>query len=134
MELLAKFNPDESLKDHTKNCLQVFRNISSHKKKLIESICSRYLIDAEEFLRNCFFSVFFHDFGKGIVDFQAKRKGFPHPLASLPFVEANMSTTSFVSLTGKKDINLNVLCVASHHTLLHKDLYLEYQEKIPTYK
>jgi len=134
MELLAKFEPNESLNDHIKDCLDAFKEVLCFKRTLIENVCKKYGIDVEEFLTDLFLSIFFHDFGKGIKDFQKRKKGgFPHPLASLPFVDINTSPIEFKSLIGVKKVNLGTLSVASHHTLLHKDLYLEYQERIPEY-
>lgn len=68
--LLAK--PDETLLEHTKNALKVFKSIKEAYPNVPE------LCGVEDFWEHLFYSIFFHDFGKGATGFQKMLKEGNH--------------------------------------------------------
>lgn len=60
--LLAK--PDETLLEHTENALKVFKSIKEAYPN-VPQLCG-----VEDFWEHLFYSLFFHDFGKGATGFQ----------------------------------------------------------------
>jgi len=66
MTLLAK--PDETILQHTENALKVFKSIKKAYNNVPE------LCGVDDFWEHLFFSIFFHDFGKGATGFQEMLK------------------------------------------------------------
>jgi len=65
-QLLAK--PDETILEHTENALKVFKSIKEAYPNVPE------LCGVEDFWEHLFYSIFFHDFGKGATGFQKMLK------------------------------------------------------------
>ena len=72
MTLLAK--PDETLLEHTENGLKVFKSIKEAYNNVPE------LCGVDDFWEHLFYSIFFHDFGKGATGFQEMLKDETHKL------------------------------------------------------
>jgi len=106
-ELLAK--PDKTLKEHT---LEVY--------KLGKKIAQRLRLKEEDYKR-ALLACLFHDIGKATKSFQeymrgARKKSFPHALASLPFIliaESQSVGSPFIATAA----------VLSHHSPLSPRLY-----------
>jgi len=112
MVLLAK--PDETLLEHTKNALKVFKSIKEAYGNVPE------LCGVDDFWEHLFYSIFFHDFGKGATGFQEMiRVGsqrvpwkYRHEILSAGFVSA----LNFDDLY-KKAIGLAII---THHKDINK--------------
>ena len=110
--LLAK--PDETILQHTENALKVFKSI----KRSYENVPELCRID--NFWEHLFYSIFFHDFGKGAVGFQEMlinkegnlRWKYRHEMLSAGFVSA-LNYDDFY----KKAIGLAII---THHKDINK--------------
>jgi len=110
--ILAK--PNESLLEHTENSLKVFKSIKDAYENVPE------LCGVKDFWEHLFYSLFFHDFGKGATGFQTMLKGgsrnapwrYRHEILSAGFIsslECNEDYKKAIGLaiiTHHKDINL----------------------------
>lgn len=111
MELLAK--KDETLLEHTENALKVFTSIKEAYSNVPE-LCGVY-----DFWEHLFYSIFFHDFGKGAKGFQKMLKDetqksrwkYRHEILSAGFVSAlnyddiYKKAIGIAIITHHKDIN-----------------------------
>ena len=109
--LLAK--PDETLLEHTENALKVFRSIKGAYGN-VPKLCG-----VGDFWEHLFYSIFFHDFGKGAIGFQEMLKDDTHKLRwkyrheilsagfinSLNFDETYKKAIGMAIITHHKDIN-----------------------------
>jgi len=86
--ILAK--PNESLLEHTENSLKVFKSIKDAYENVPE------LCGVKDFWEHLFYSLFFHDFGKGATGFQTMLKGgsrnapwrYRHEILSAGFISS----------------------------------------------
>lgn len=106
MVLLAK--PDEYLMQHTENTLKVFSSIKNAYFEVPE-ICS-----VPNFWEHLFYSLFFHDFGKGASGFQNALKdgnywNYRHEILSASFI------SSLDDIFSEEDINSIGMCIITHH-------------------
>ncbi|KYC46589.1 MAG: CRISPR-associated nuclease/helicase Cas3 [Candidatus Methanofastidiosum methylothiophilum] len=109
--LLAK--PDETILQHTENALKVFKSIKCAYENIPE------LCGIDNFWEHLFYSIFFHDFGKGAVGFQEMlinqednlRWKYRHEMLSAGFVsvlnydEFYKKGVGLAIITHHKDIN-----------------------------
>lgn len=109
--LLAK--PDETILQHTENALKVFKSIKCTYENVPE------LCGTDNFWEHLFYSIFFHDFGKGAVGFQEMlinqesnlRWKYRHEILSAGFVSAldyddfYKKAIGLAIITHHKDIN-----------------------------
>lgn len=111
-DLLAK--PDESILQHTENALKVFKSIKKAYNNVPE------LCEIDDFWEHLFYSIFFHDFGKGATGFQEMLKDkennlrwkYRHEILSAGFVSA-LNYNDFY----KKAIGLAII---THHKDINK--------------
>jgi CRISPR-associated endonuclease/helicase Cas3 len=110
--LLAK--PNETILEHTKNALKVFKSIKESYPNIPE-ICG-----VEDFWEHLFYSIFFHDFGKGAIGFQEMlndytktvRWKYRHEIlsagfaSSLHYDEIYKNAIGLAIITHHKDINV----------------------------
>jgi CRISPR-associated endonuclease/helicase Cas3 len=113
--LLAK--ADETLLEHTENALKVFKSIRDAYPTVPE------LCGIENFWEVLFYSIFFHDFGKGASGFQnifktGEQWNYRHEILS----------AGFVSSLGHCDVDAIGLAIITHH----KDV-TELREKFQTH-
>lgn len=106
MVLLAK--PDEYLMQHTENTLKVFSSIKNAYFEVPE-ICS-----VPNFWEHLFYSLFFHDFGKGASGFQNALKdgnywNYRHEILSASFI------SSLDDIFSEEDIKSIGMCIITHH-------------------
>jgi CRISPR-associated endonuclease/helicase Cas3 len=118
LALLAK--PDETLLEHTENALKVFKSIREAYPTVPE-ICG-----IENFWEVLFYSIFFHDFGKGAVGFQnifktREKWNYRHEILSAGFV-------SSLDYYDGLYVNAIGLAIITHH----KDV-TELREKFQTH-
>ncbi len=118
MVILAK--PNENLLEHTENALKVFESITKSYNNAPE------LCGVENFWEHLFYSIFFHDFGKGAVGFQKifeeeKRWNYRHEILSASFIN---------SLGELESLHKNAigLAIITHH----KDI-LELRDRYNTF-
>lgn len=115
MELLAKSNPNTSLKQHIDDTLGIYEIIKSSFPKIHK------IVKSDNFWKQLELSIIFHDLGKSHIEFQKLLLGKSndwklqrHELFSLPFVNALKS----------EDNEFIFYVVAGHHkdfgTLIHK--------------
>lgn len=83
--ILAKSNPNETLMEHTENTLKVFKSIKENYPEIPQ------LCNFPDFWECLFYTLFFHDFGKGSIGFQQSLKidsfwDYRHELLSASFV------------------------------------------------
>jgi len=110
--LLAK--PDETLMEHTENSLKVFKSIKNAYDYVPE------LCGVKDFWEHLFYSLFFHDFGKGATGFQkmlseGSRKApwrYRHEILSAGFISALGYNEDY-----KKAIGLAII---THHKDINK--------------
>jgi len=109
--LLAK--PDETILQHTENALKVFKSIKQAYENVPE------LCGVADFWEHLFYSIFFHDFGKGATGFQEVLKDseknlrwkYRHEMLSAGFVSAinygdfYKKAIGLAIITHHKDIN-----------------------------
>lgn len=110
----------ETLEAHTKKVLKELKKYIDGNKDVIDHFSRRHDLAKQQLLELLFFSVFFHDTGKGAKEFYDdkflhKAESY-HPLYSIYFL---MDQKKFEI----DDINYLLLAVLTHHTLLHKDIY-----------
>ena len=106
MVLLAK--PDEYLMQHTENTLKVFSSIKNAYFEVPE-ICS-----VPNFWEHLFYSLFFHDFGKGASGFQNALKdgnywNYRHEISYASFI------SSLDDIFSEEDIKSIGMCIITHH-------------------
>ncbi len=104
--LFAKSDPQETLLDHTKNCLAVYNSLRERMPFLAE------IAQVPEFFNHLFYAVALHDFGKAATGFQQQlnggtRWGFRHEILSTGFV---------VTLQFSPDVKQAIaLTILTHH-------------------
>lgn len=110
-KLLAK--PDETLLEHTENALKVFKSIKEAYHN-VPQLCG-----VEDFWEHLFYSLFFHDFGKGATGFQEMLKvghqkapwKYRHEILSAGFIstlnydQQYKDAIGLAIITHHKDIN-----------------------------
>ena len=105
--LLAKSIPkEETLKEHTKNCLAVYNSLRERMPFLAD------VAQNPDFFKHLFYAVALHDFGKAATGFQKQLKGGPkwgyrHEILSAGFVAGVQ-----LSQEAKEAIGLTIL---THH-------------------
>lgn len=87
VEVLAKSNPRLTLRQHTEDCLSVFRSVRLLFPHLPQ-ICSE-----PKFFEHLFYSVYMHDFGKAASGFQkmlrdGSRWGYRHEILSAGYIHS----------------------------------------------
>lgn len=108
MLVLAKSDPQETLREHTENCLKVLASMREALPHLPE-ICGRQTL-----WRDLFLALYLHDLGKAATGFQLMltenvRWGYRHEILSAGFVPM---LNSMVDETSLKAIQLAVI---THH-------------------
>ena len=107
--LLAKSDPPETLLDHTKNCLAVYKSLRERMPFLAE------VANNPDFFEHLFYAVALHDFGKAATGFQKqltnrKRWNYRHEILSggfavnLQFPKETKQAIALAILTHHKDI------------------------------
>ena len=104
--LFAKSDPQETLKEHTENCLAVYNSLQERMPFLAD------VAGEPDFFQYLFYAVALHDFGKAAIGFQkqltdGKRWGYRHEILSTGFV-----VTLQLSQEAKQAIALAIL---THH-------------------
>lgn len=89
-EILAKSSPPYSLRQHTNDCLNVFRSV----KRLFPNLPE--LCGVPKFFEHLFYSIYLHDLGKTATGFQAMLRGgdrwqYRHEVLSACFVNSLIS-------------------------------------------
>lgn len=112
MALLAK--PDETILEHTENALKVFKSI----KEAYENVPK--LCGVENFWEHLFYSIFFHDFGKGATGFQEMLKDDTHKLRWK--YRHEMLSAGFVSALNYDNLYKKAIGIAiiTHHKDINK--------------
>jgi len=119
--LIAKTDTaDYSLEAHTKNALKELKKFITENNEIFKMFSTKHDVKEQTLYDILFFSVFFHDIGKGTLEFYEdkllrKRKSY-HPLYSIYFTQG-------LSIPRIDDVDYVTLSVLTHHTLLHKDIY-----------
>lgn len=125
--VLAKIKSTENqlsptLTSHTEAALFELQRFIRENDETIANFSMRNGIKKDILLDILFFSVFLHDMGKGTTEFYndkilKKGKSY-HPLYSIYF---SIDQQNLPKLNG---IDYITLAILSHHTVLHKDLYI----------
>ncbi|BAZ99102.1 CRISPR-associated endonuclease/helicase Cas3 [Methanothermobacter sp. EMTCatA1] len=120
--LIAKTNDEKSftLEGHTRGALESLRKFLNENTETFDSFAKRHKIEKQLLLDVLFFAVFFHDIGKGTLEFYndkilKKQKSY-HPLYSVYF-------TYNLEMPKIGDVDYITLSILTHHTLLHDDIY-----------
>ena len=116
----AENNNSYTLKSHTEGALKELKAYIKGNPQVLENF-SRRNIKKNILMDILFFSVFFHDMGKGTHEFYNDKilgiqKSY-HPLYSIYFV---VNQENLPKIDG---VNYVTLAILSHHTVLHEDLY-----------
>lgn len=104
--LLAKCDPEETLLDHTKNCLDVYNSVRKQMPFLAD------VSGEPDFFEHLFYAVALHDFGKAAIGFQNQLHGgdrwnYRHEILSTGFV---------VNLQFPQDVKQSIaLAILTHH-------------------
>lgn len=106
-EILAKSSPPQSLREHTNDCLNVFRSV----RKLFPHIPE--LCGVPNFFEHLFYSIYLHDLGKSANGFQSMLRGgdkwtYRHEVLSACFVN------SLTTLT-EEDQRAVAMTIITHH-------------------
>ena len=78
----------QSLYGHSYDSLKILRHYIQTNYNIIKNFCEYWNIDFENFLKNLFIFIYFHDLGKFIVQFQENIKigktsnDYPHAIYS----------------------------------------------------
>nr|WP_187286183.1 CRISPR-associated helicase Cas3' [Methanothermus fervidus] len=122
VNLIAKTNNEKSftLEGHTKEALESLEKFINDNSQTFDSFAKRHNIEKQLLLDVLFFAVFFHDIGKGTLEFYndkilKKQKSY-HPLYSVYF-------TYNLEMPKIDDVDYITLSILTHHTLLHDDIY-----------
>lgn len=132
-KILAKFDPEITLKNHIGDCLEVFKKIVKTKEITIERLCEKASIDKEMLLINTSLIIMLHDIGKCTLDFQNKKGGrgaYPHALMSLILSRRVFEGSTILKINGQ-DIQLELAAIESHHSRLIHHKYADYDSLIP---
>jgi CRISPR-associated endonuclease/helicase Cas3 len=129
MGLLAK--PDKTLLEHIQDCLGVFKSVQRYFNPLAQQLAQKLALPSERLWQNAFYTVFFHDFGKGTTSFQRrvtapedkKPWAYSHALASVPFI---WNAVWREPIRWKSQpVFFEALAVAAHHSPLHPNLFYD---------
>ncbi len=124
--LWAKYNEEgsgtETLKSHTKKVLNETKKLMEIESDKIKSLSKRLEIKEQKIKDWIFFSCLFHDIGKGTEEFKPGSSS-NHPLYALYFLNQDYFKMNLGEGLIKSEINLVVLSVLSHHTVLHRHIY-----------
>ncbi|WP_281774017.1 CRISPR-associated helicase Cas3' [Methanobacterium formicicum] len=133
--VIAKTKISESLesytlRSHTESALKELKKYLDENNQITNNISNRHNINEDVLKDILFFSVFFHDMGKGTIEFyDDKIKGFKksyHPLYSI-YLLINQQ-----ELPKLHEVDYLTLAVLTHHTVLHTDLYAsEHFKELP---
>ena len=118
--ILAKFNPNETIEEHIKNALSVYESIKE------SFIWIPSITKVDDFWAHLFYAVVLHDIGKSATGFQKDPLtwGYRHEILSTPFTQF-LSCPDFV----KNSIAMSIL---THHKYLDKiSLKLPPDYKLP---
>ncbi len=112
MVLLAK--PDETILEHTENALKVFKSIKEAYENVPE------LCGINDLWEHLFYSIFFHDFGKGATGFQDMLKDDTHKLRWK--YRHEMLSAGFVSALNYDELYKKAIGIAiiTHHKDINK--------------
>jgi len=113
--LLAKSNPEETLREHTENCLAVYDSLRERMPFLAE------VAKEPDFFNHLFYAVALHDFGKAATGFQQQLSdgtpwNYRHEILSAGFVvnlqfpQVTKQAIGLAILTHHKDIATLVEC------------------------
>ncbi len=131
--LLAKSDPRETLKEHTENCLDVYKSMRERMPFLAE------VAKNPDFFEHLFYAVALHDFGKAATGFQKQltddtRWNYRHEILSTGFVvnlqfpEETKQAIALAILTHHKDIGT---LVEKHPCWQQNEYgYQEWQRKV----
>ncbi len=91
-EILAKSSPPQSLRQHTNDCLNVFRSV----KRLFPNLPE--LCGVPNFFEHLFYSIYLHDLGKSATGFQIMLRGgdkwkYRHEVLSACFINSLTTLT-----------------------------------------
>ena len=111
---------DYTLEAHTKNALKELKTFIAENNEIFKRFSTKHDIKEQTLYDILFFSVFFHDIGKGTLEFYedkilSKGKSY-HPLYSIYFTQG-------LSIPRVDNVDYVTLAVLTHHTLIHKDIY-----------
>lgn len=129
MGLLAK--PDKTLLEHIQDCLGVFKSVQHYFNELAQQLAHNLTLPSERLWQNAFYTVFFHDFGKGTTSFQRrvtspedkKPWAYSHALGSVPFI---WNAVRQEPIRWKDEsLFFEALAVAAHHSPLHPNLFYD---------
>ncbi len=129
-EIIAKSKPKETLETHLSNAINAWRILRSKYE---------YFVPDDEFWRNSFISVVFHDFGKVSENFQdvinkkpgSREKNIRHELISGIYLyysiyhDRSNEAENFICI----EKLLNLMSVFSHHKKLNLDLFKDDAKK-----
>lgn len=124
--VLAKIRTTENrdsstLESHTEGALKVLKDYIEENPEVLENFSRRQNIEKDILMDILFFSVFFHDMGKGTHEFYNDKildiQSSYHPLYSIYFV---IDQENLPKIDGVDYVTLAIL---SHHTVIHQDIY-----------
>lgn len=106
-EILAKSSPPLSLRQHTNDCLNVFRSV----KRLFPSLPE--LCGVPKFFEHLFYSIYLHDLGKSATGFQVMLRGgdkweYRHEVLSACFVNS-------LNNLSKEEQRAVAMTIITHH-------------------
>lgn len=132
--VLAKFNPEKSLEGHISDCIQVFKRFKMHRGSDIQTLADNASVSESRLWEGAFYCIAYHDHGKATVSFQLKLMGdktqyCSHSLDSLPFIESQVKNDPLYDSV--RELQLETLVVASHHSRLHPDKFVKWKGRDP---
>jgi CRISPR-associated endonuclease/helicase Cas3 len=123
--ILAK--PDETLQQHTEKVTRCLKRYLTWREGRLAQVARACRIQPRELMSRLFAVSYLHDIGKANKAFQAhnfgkgqETKGIPHPLLSLPFVNAAVPRPFKI---GACTLSFEAIAVMSHHTPFYDNLY-----------
>ena len=110
-----------TLESHTNGALRELKKYINENEHVFDNFSKRHGIKKQILQDILFFSVFFHDLGKGTLEFYndkvlGKGKSY-HPLYSVYF------TLNLNQIPKIDDVDYLTLAILSHHTVLHREIY-----------
>lgn len=132
-KILAKSDPEISLIQHTKDCLNVFQKVLNWKGSLIELMAEKYAIDRTLLIKRLFLTVAFHDIAKATKSFQAKVRNEPwggkesHALSSIIFLFPFIKDVPIVTFR-TSPFYPELMSIATHHSKLNKHSFDSYNK------
>ncbi|HID27189.1 MAG TPA: CRISPR-associated helicase Cas3' [Methanosarcinales archaeon] len=131
MKPLAKLSPKnhqnyfQTLEGHSIDSLKILRAYLEKNQEVIMQFCKRWNLDAENFNRNLFITIYLHDIGKLTKQFQDNimqgkhSQKYPHAFFAFPiFMNLHKIINPILN-----EIPVEICSVLGHHTQLHKNIY-----------